>query len=99
MNSRQRKTTLFLVLAAIVLTLALGVTLGRGLMGTQGIDTASALRETAAELDAADAQDSGPIELVDLNNRDLDGSPALALTFTQPLDARKSYDEFIQVFE
>ncbi len=32
-------------------------------------------------------------------DRSLDGAPALALTFSQPLDARKSYDSFIQVFE
>ena len=43
--------------------------------------------------------EDGPIALVNLANRDLDGSPALALTFTQPLDARKKYDEFIRVFE
>ncbi|MDR2031085.1 MAG: alpha-2-macroglobulin family protein [Azoarcus sp.] len=45
------------------------------------------------------AEDAAPIELVDLDNRDFDGSPALALTFTQPLDARLDYGKFIQVFE
>ena len=37
--------------------------------------------------------------LVELANRDFDGSPALALTFSQPLDSRHSYDSEIQVFE
>ncbi|HOB45252.1 MAG TPA: alpha-2-macroglobulin [Zoogloea sp.] len=46
----------------------------------------------------ADAAD-GPFELVELANRDFDGSPALALTFSQPLDSRHSYDSEIQVFE
>ena len=43
--------------------------------------------------------DQGPVELASLDNRDLDGSPALALTFTQALDARQNYNAFIQVFE
>lgn len=37
--------------------------------------------------------------LVDAADRSLDGAPALALTFAIPLDSRKSYDKFIQVFE
>jgi uncharacterized protein YfaS (alpha-2-macroglobulin family) len=43
--------------------------------------------------------DEGDLLLVDATDRELDGSPALALTFTLPLDARKPYDKFIQVFE
>lgn len=37
--------------------------------------------------------------LVEAADRGLDGAPALALTFTQPLDAGKHYEKFIQVFE
>jgi alpha-2-macroglobulin len=48
----------------------------------------------------ATAQESGgPFEVVELANRDFDGSPALALTFTEPLDARTNVDEHLQVFE
>src|SRR5215831_15747746 len=43
--------------------------------------------------------DTGEFLLVDAGDRALDGAPALALTFTLPLDRRKSYDKFIQVFE
>src|SRR6185295_17081960 len=42
---------------------------------------------------------TGEIQLVDAADRSLDGEPAVALTFTLPLDSRKSYDKFIQVFE
>lgn len=41
----------------------------------------------------------GPFAIADFANRDFEGSPALALSFTHPMDARKSYDEQIQVFE
>jgi uncharacterized protein YfaS (alpha-2-macroglobulin family) len=37
--------------------------------------------------------------LADAADRSLDGAPALALTFTLPLDPGKSYDKYIQVFE
>lgn len=47
----------------------------------------------------AESSSDGPFELVDLVNRDFDGSPALALTFTQPLNPRHDYNEYIQVFE
>ena len=43
--------------------------------------------------------DEGEFLLVDATDRELDGTPALALTFTLPLDARKSYDKYIRVFE
>ena len=41
----------------------------------------------------------GPFQIADFTNRDFEGSPALALSFTHPMDARKGYDEQIQVFE
>ncbi len=40
-----------------------------------------------------------PFQIADFGNREFDGSLALALSFTQPLDAGKTYDEQIQVFE
>src|SRR5262249_58400300 len=43
--------------------------------------------------------DEGEFLLVEASERELDGSPALSLTFTLPLDARQSYDEYIRVFE
>ena len=48
--------------------------------------------------DAAGGSD-GPFRLVELANRDFDGAPALALTFSQPLDPRHAYDGEIEVFE
>jgi uncharacterized protein YfaS (alpha-2-macroglobulin family) len=41
----------------------------------------------------------GEFLLVEAADRDLDGAPALALTFTLPLDSRKSYDKYIRLFE
>ncbi|MCH2220601.1 MAG: alpha-2-macroglobulin family protein, partial [Dechloromonas sp.] len=35
----------------------------------------------------------------DVANRDFEGAPALALSFTHPMSARSSYDDQIQVFE
>jgi alpha-2-macroglobulin len=43
--------------------------------------------------------ETGEFLLVDATDRSLDGSPALALTFTIPLDSRKSYDQHIKLFE
>jgi uncharacterized protein YfaS (alpha-2-macroglobulin family) len=37
--------------------------------------------------------------VVDAADRALDGAPAIALTFSQPLDPKGSYDKFVQVFE
>lgn len=47
----------------------------------------------------ATAVDSGPFELVDADQRDWDGSPALALSFSLPLDARRDPGAHIQVLE
>lgn len=44
-------------------------------------------------------ESSTPFQLVDAAERALDGAPALALTFSHPLDPRKNYDKFIRVFE
>src|ERR1051326_4920514 len=43
--------------------------------------------------------DEGEFLLVDATDREVDGTPSLVLTFTLPLDSRKSYDKYIQVFE
>ncbi|SIQ83959.1 hypothetical protein SAMN05421829_10795 [Aromatoleum tolulyticum] len=40
-----------------------------------------------------------PFEVVDGAPRELDGSPALALSFSLPLDARGDHDKFLQVLE
>lgn len=41
----------------------------------------------------------GPFQIADFSNRDFEGSPALALSFTHPMDAKRNVDELIQVFE
>src|SRR5438034_8145470 len=43
--------------------------------------------------------DEGEFLLVEASERELDGAPALTLTFTLPLDARQSYDKYFRVFE
>ena len=40
-----------------------------------------------------------PFEAVDGAHRELDGSPALALSFSLPLDARDDHGKFLQVLE
>jgi uncharacterized protein YfaS (alpha-2-macroglobulin family) len=48
--------------------------------------------------DSAEAG-TGAFEIADFTNRDFEGSPALALSLTHPMDGRKDYDALIQVFE
>src|SRR5215470_4088579 len=43
--------------------------------------------------------DEGEFLLVEASERELDGAPALTLTFTLPLDARQPYDKSLRVFE
>ena len=52
-----------------------------------------------ANSSAVGDSDQGAFEIIEASNRDFDGSPALALSFSHPLDARKNYDEFVQVFQ
>lgn len=52
-------------------------------------------KNTVSAVSSADQ--IGPFTLVDVAERDLDGSPALALTFSEPLDPTRNYDAFIQV--
>ena len=52
---------------------------------------------------ARDAEPPAPadavFELVDAAHRELDGSPALALSFSLPLDAKLDAGRFVQVLE
>ncbi|SNS38286.1 hypothetical protein SAMN06265795_102470 [Noviherbaspirillum humi] len=45
------------------------------------------------------ADPNAPLALVDASDRSFDGSPAIALTFSQPLDPKTAYDKYIRVFE
>lgn len=86
---RGNKINILIVVLVIGLVAGLGLYLGGELrQGGSMLPSRTAVEES-----------TGPIELVELNNRDLDGSPALALTFSQPLDPRQNYNSFIQVFE
>jgi hypothetical protein len=50
--------------------------------------------------EAGDATTAGVrFEVVDGAHRELDGSPALALSFSLPLDSKRNYDKFVQVLE
>ncbi|HTJ95217.1 MAG TPA: MG2 domain-containing protein, partial [Pararobbsia sp.] len=44
------------------------------------------------------ANPNEPFTLVDAANRELDGQPAIALTFSQPLSASGDYDKVVRVF-
>src|SRR3954469_13204187 len=52
-----------------------------------------------AEESTVASGDGGNLTLVEAAGRAFEGAPALALTFPLPLDAKKNYDSFIQVFE
>lgn len=50
--------------------------------------------------DVADSpSEAGPFEVVDAAHRELDGSPALGLSFSLPLDATVDYGKHVQVLE
>ncbi|MFZ6655098.1 MG2 domain-containing protein [Undibacterium sp. TJN19] len=53
---------------------------------------------TAGGLESND-DPNAPFTLVDAADRGLDGAPALALTFSLPLDSGKTYEKYLQVFE
>ncbi|MDR3086367.1 MAG: alpha-2-macroglobulin family protein, partial [Azoarcus sp.] len=106
--SLNRRSILFVIFLLFVV--ALGVGLGHFLKNPPEA-TKSPIASSASESTAFSASTEsstpemavedtkGPIELVSFSNRDLDGSPALALTFSKPLDAREKHDSLIQVFE
>ena len=54
-------------------------------------------QKSALQTDSDDP--NAPFILVDAADRGLDGAPALALTFSLPLDAKQGYDKYVQVFE
>jgi len=56
------------------------------------------VKKTGQPDDGGSSADT-PFQIADFGNREFEGSPALALSFTQPLDTSKTYDEQIQVFE
>ncbi len=47
----------------------------------------------------AEPDPNTPFTVIDAANRELDGHPALALTFSQPLDARTDYDKVVRVMK
>jgi uncharacterized protein YfaS (alpha-2-macroglobulin family) len=49
--------------------------------------------------EASENPDNTPFGLVEAADREFDGAPALALTFSRPLDAGTAYDKYVQVFE
>jgi alpha-2-macroglobulin len=53
---------------------------------------------TTKDADAA-SDPNTPFTVIDAANRELDGHPALALTFSQPLDARADYDKVVRVLK
>ncbi len=64
-------------------------------LSLNGMSARTAAETAAAPTVAQPA--SGPFTVVDLAERSLDGLPALALTFSEPLDPTHSYDHSIQV--
>ncbi len=44
-----------------------------------------------------EAQAAGRLEVLDVSERSLDDAPALAILFSQPLNAQKRYDGFVSV--
>ena len=73
-----------LVVGLALLALALGAYLQFGPGAVSGDDA---------------ADEGGAFEVVDAAHREFDGSPALALSFSLPLDARGNPGKFVQVLE
>lgn len=61
--------------------------------------TAAGLIVTKPWQGGESADGDGAFEIADFANREFEGAPALALSFTHLMDARRNYDEQIQVFE
>jgi hypothetical protein len=57
------------------------------------------MNSSKARGDAAAADPNVPFNVVEASNRSFDGSPALALTFSQPVSEKQSFGNQIQVFE
>lgn len=55
-------------------------------------------RRSAPPPGDAGANPNAPFTLVDVANRELDGQPAIALSFSQPLSSSADYDKVIRVF-
>ncbi|MCM8596354.1 MG2 domain-containing protein [Accumulibacter sp.] len=58
-----------------------------------------AVGHLASRHDDDAASDGIRFEVLDAAHRELDGSPALALSFSLPLDAKGDHDRFVQVLE
>ncbi|MCL2178504.1 MAG: alpha-2-macroglobulin family protein [Proteobacteria bacterium] len=63
---------------------------GRGVAAWQGVATGGNIEEIPEDV---------AFELLEAAERNLDGAPALALTFSLPLSPKESHSSFIQVFE
>jgi len=55
--------------------------------------------KAGAQAEAEEISEDIAFELVDIAERNLDGAPALALSFSLPLDAKELHSSFLQVFE
>ncbi|MET3108382.1 uncharacterized protein YfaS (alpha-2-macroglobulin family) [Oxalobacteraceae bacterium GrIS 2.11] len=60
---------------------------------------ASGGKQATSAVAADDVDPNTPFDWVEADNRSFEGSPALALTVTQPLDKKQKFDALIQVFE
>ncbi|WP_415036391.1 alpha-2-macroglobulin family protein, partial [Azonexus sp.] len=75
----------------LLVLLLMGAALALGFF----IQSGQAPKEAARLVD----DDNSAFEIIDAAHREFDGSPALALSFSLPLDARRQAGDFIQVLE
>ncbi|MCL2075838.1 MAG: alpha-2-macroglobulin family protein [Betaproteobacteria bacterium] len=97
--SRQGFGTVMLlfIVAAVAIVAASGLYIARSLQQDDATVSAAPSFRVIQPDDIGSAV--GPFQIADFGNREFDGSPALALSFTHPLDRGRTYDDLIQVFE
>ena len=71
----------------------------RDLFHAAGQTKSAASTQEKAPTQSGTAESDSAFQLISLSERELDGSPALALTFSNPLDPKQSYDRFIRVMQ
>ena len=99
MQKRPLWLTALLLAAGVLLTAGPAPAGWRDLFHAAGQTKSAASAQEKAPTQSGTAESDSAFQLISLSERELDGSPALALTFSNPLDPKQSYDRFIRVMQ
>ena len=94
MQKRPLWLTALLLAAGVLLTAGPAPAGWRDLFHAAGQTKSAASAQEKAPAQSGTAESDSTFQLISLSERELDGSPALALTFSNPLDPKQSYDRF-----